>query len=625
MEIYNKTTESISQGGSRKGALIMSLDIWHKEAADFIKLKSQTGKIQKANLSLEIDDEFMQAVKEYYTTGNTVTKTIKCTYGGDNTSEYEVCPIKLYKLMMQTAYDWAEPGCIFTNRFRNYNMMQYCDDYKIETCNPCGEQPLPKHGACNLGSINLSEFVSNPYTEDAYFNTSDFVHTVYVAVKALDTVIDENLENHALPEQQHMAEMYRNIGLGVMGLHDCLIKLNLLYGSKESIRFVDSLMGLMFRSAVIESVELAKAKGTFPAYNPNLLQSDIIKEHFTVNELDTIGATAHGLRNCSLLSIAPTGTLGTMLNISTGCEPLFALSYQRKTESLNNNQDKYYKVYTGIAQDYLNKYKEPFTKYFNTSADIHWKDRIDIQAALQKHVDTAISSTINLPAEITVDEIEKLYLYAWEQGLKGITIFRDKCKRDGILTTEDNNEKQTETHELKRGEVIECSDDLIGKKRKLTTGCGSLHCLGFFNPTTGALQEVYLAKGSTGGCLNFMNGLSRMISESARAGVSVFNIKDQLDSTGVCPSYRTRTVTKHDTSKGSCCPMAVGNALIDMWKEVQEDLKNNQTEEDYIVSKPPLKPLQKVNNEIICPECGTKLKFTNGCNSCPNCGYSRCD
>ena len=140
MEIYNRTTESISQGGSRKGALIMSLDIWHKEAPEFITIKSETGRIQKANLSLEIDDDFMKDVKRYYETGEEVKRTITRTYGEDNTIEYEVCPIKLYKKMMETAYDWAEPGCIFTNRFRNYNMMELCDDYQIETCNPCGKR-----------------------------------------------------------------------------------------------------------------------------------------------------------------------------------------------------------------------------------------------------------------------------------------------------------------------------------------------------------------------------------------------------------------------------------------------------------------------------------------------------
>ena len=495
---------------------------------------------------------------------------------------------------------------------------------------------------CNLGSINLSEFVVNPFTDKAYFNTHDFVKAVKIAVDGLDAVIDENLENHALPEQRQMAEMYRNIGLGVMGLHDCFIKMGMTYGSEESIKFADDIMALMFRSAVIESSHLAKDKGTFPAYNPKLLESDIIKRHFTVNELDNLGITANGLRNCSLLSIAPTGTLGTMLNISTGCEPMFALSYNRKTESLNGGEDKVYKVYARVVNEYREAGGdvENLPKYFNTSADIKWHDRVDMQSVLQDHVDTAISSTINLPAETTVDEIEDLYLYSWEQGLKGVTIFRANCKRAGILTTDDNKKEDTNDvpdtdvgeSVLKRGDIIDCSDGLIGKKRKLTSGCGSLHCLAFFDPDTGDLQEVYLAKGSTGGCNNFMIGLSRMISLAARAGVDIHTIKDQLDSTGACPSYRARTVTKHDTSKGSCCPMAVGNALIEMWEEVRSELG---LDEESTESTPVPVKVKKIeepeskqfirNPNMICPECGATLQLTNGCNSCPNCGYSKCD
>ena len=492
------------------------------------------------------------------------------------------------------------------------------------------EQPLPKHSACNLASINLSEFVKKPFTKEAYFDTSDFVNVVKIGVEALDTVLDENLSNHALPQQREMAEMYRNVGLGIMGMHDCFIKLGVTYGSTESIALADDIMSLMFRSAVIKSSELAKEKGTFPAYNKKMLDSEIIRNHFSVNELDHLGITANGLRNCSLLSIAPTGSLGTMLNISTGCEPLFALFYNRKTESLNGGEDKYYKVYTGIAKEYMDKFKGELPAYFNCSADINWRDRVDMQAVLQNHVDTAISSTINLPHDIPVEEIEQLYLYSWEQGLKGITIFRDGCKRMGILTTDNKQDSTQVVNEngLKRGEVIDCSDNLIGKKRKLMSGCGSLHCQAWFDPETGALQEVYLAKGSTGGCNNFMIGLSRMISLACRAGVDIHTIKDQLDSTGACPSYRARTVTKHDTSKGSCCPMAVGNALVEMWKEVQEELKGTASSKPVAkAEKAKVKPQTKkpVNKALLCPECGEPLRFEGGCNSCPNCGYSKCN
>ena len=638
MEIYNTTTESISQGGSRKGALIMTLDAWHKEAETFIKIKSSEGKIQKANLSLEIDDEFMECVKKYYETGEVITKIINRNYEG-NIIEYEVTPIKLYKLMMETAYDWAEPGCLFVNRFRNYNLMENIDCYNIESCNPCGEQPLPKHGACNLGSINLSEFVINPFTSKAHFDTESFVIAVKIAIRALDAVLDENMKNHPLKEQQEMAINFRNVGLGLMGMHDMFIKLGYTYGDKQSIEFADSLADLMFRTAVIASSELAEKKGAFPKYDSRVLSSEIIRKHFTVDELETLGIKKHGLRNCSLLSVAPAGSIGTMLNISTGCEPLFALYYNRKTDSLNG-KETYYKVYTGIAKEYIDKHGDKLPEYFNTSKDIKWKDRVDIQAALQKHIDTAISSTINLPYESTQEEIEQLYLYAWEKGLKGITIFRDGCKRVGILSTNSQNESNdTSTsieaqtpQDLKRGMIIKADDNCIGKKRTLQTGCGTLHCEAFFDPDTGDLLETYLSKGSSGGCNNFMIGLSRMISLSARAGVDIYSIVDQLKSSGTCPSYAVRTATKHDTSKGSSCPVAVGNALMEMYEDLQGELFEGKEEKPKKKmtrgKREEIKPVDDASNinigKLLCPICGEPLQASGGCFSCV-CGYSKCD
>lgn len=630
MEIYNRTTESISQGGSRKGALIMTLDIWHKEAEDFIKIKSEDGRIQKANLSLEINDEFMECVKKYYNSGEIITKTIKREYMG-NVVEYEVTPINLYKLMMEKAYDWAEPGCIYTNRFRNYNLMEYDKNYSIETCNPCGEQPLPKHGACNLGSVNLSEFVINPYTKDAYFDAEDFVQTIRIAVEALDTVLDENIDNHPLKEQRDMTFNYRNIGLGIMGLHDLLVKLGIKYGDEESKEFVDSMMELMFKTAVIKSSELAKEKGAFPGYSSSVLSSKIMRDHFSPMEIENLHINECGLRNCSLLSIAPSGSIGTMLNISTGCEPFFQLSYKRKTESLNG-KDTYYDVYITTALEYMgiNNTKQ-LPDYFNTSSQIKWKDRIDIQSVLQTHVDTAISSTINLPNECTLEEIEKLYLYAWEKGLKGVTIFRDGCKRIGILTSNDTSDKlkikeDKEIKKLERGMIIKADDNCIGRKRTLHTGCGTLHCEAFFDPDTGQLLETYFSKGSSGGCNNFMIGLSRLISLAARGGIDIYSIVDQLKSSGTCPSYAVRTATKHDTSKGSSCPVAIGNALLNMYEEVMNDILDDNIEETENVLTIDDDTLNETSNNTHakCPECGGNLIFEGGCNTCHDCGWSKC-
>ena len=436
------------------------------------------------------------------------------------------------------------------------------------------------------------------------------------------------MNNHALPEQKEMAMKYRNVGLGIMGLYDMLVKLGIKYGTKDSIEFVDEIMNLMFKSAFSASVTLAKEKGSFPACVPsNISKAKIVREHFTGSDLQSLGFYEHGIRNCSLLSIAPSGSIGTMLNISTGCEPAFALSYTRKTESLNGNKDKYYEVYIGVAKEYMNKYpRSPLPDYFITSADLDWHDRVNMQSALQHHVDTAISSTINLKNEITKEEIEDLYLYAWEKGLKGVTIFRDGCKRAGILTTSAPKEEQKKVsngNQLSRGMIIKADDNCIGKKRTLTTGCGTLHCEAFFDQDTGELLETYLSKGSSGGCNNFMIGLSRMISLSARGGVDIYSIVDQLKSSGTCPSYAVRKATKNDTSLGSSCPVAIGNALIDMYKELQEELGNVQVEETK-EEKAPIKDKQKKAGSLKCPECGSELGMVEGCMTCPNCGWSKC-
>ena len=315
MEIFNATTSSISQGGARKGALMMSLDIMHKEAETFITIKSNEDKITKANLSLEIDDKFMEAVQEYYETGNIVKIHEIREYNGHRV-EYDVTPIELYKLMIQTVYDWGEPGCIFTDRFRNYNLMEFDDDYQVETCNPCGEQPLPKNFSCNLGSLNLSEFVDNPYTKDAHFNFVKFAKAIEIAVEALDDIIDENLERHALKEQAENSKNYRNIGLGIMGYSNALFKLGLTYGSDKAIEFTKEIFSDLLLVALEKSHELAKEKGMFPKCKPEeIVKSKIIQnlckegvlDHYDLEEFKK-----YGFRNCSLISIAPTGSIGSV-------------------------------------------------------------------------------------------------------------------------------------------------------------------------------------------------------------------------------------------------------------------------------------------------------------------------
>ena len=630
MKIYNEVTAGTSQGGARKGALMLSIDARHKEAEAFIKIKSQEGLIEKANLSLEIDNTFMNAIKKYYDTGEIVTLHEKRNYSG-HIVEYEVIPIEIFKLLVDNCYDWADPAAIFVDRFRNYNIMQYDDDYQIETCNPCGEQPLPKHGACCLSSINLSEFVNDPYTDKAYLDTSELVNAVRIGVRTLDKLIDENYYRHPLKAQQEMSYNYRNIGLGVFGYATMLMKLGLRYGSKEALDLTDQVFGLIFRAAVIESNILAKSLGVFPKYKDCVWDSQIIKNHFRQDEIDIM--RQYGLRNCSLISIAPNGSTATTLSESGGCEPQFAMKFTRRTVGMTDGEDTYFDVYCKAAQDYMRiNMTNELPNYFVSAADIPWEDRIKTQAVMQKHVDTAISSTVNLPNSATKEDIAKLYLMAWEEGLKGVTIFRDGCKRMPILSTKKNNEDAETTDsnsDLPRGYILEASDNLIGKKRKLQTGCGSLHVEAFFDPVTGDLMETFLSRGSTGGCANSYTGLSRMTSLAARAGAGIDAIVDQLNSCGVCPSYAVRRATKHDTSPGASCPIAIGKALKEMqeemYEEIYEDIKQQLEKTETIMLDPKGVITACPECEDVCPECGQPLIHSNGCIQCTNCAWSKCN
>lgn len=612
MKLFNEVTAATSQGGARKGALLISLDARHKEALDFIRLKSQENVVEKANLSLEIDNEFMQAVKDEYLNGQIVLLKESRDYSGHKV-EYTIHPAEIFDALVDNSYDWADPGVLFTNRLRNYNLMQYDDEYNIDTTNPCGEQPLPKHGACCLGSVNLSEFVVNPYTSKAYFDSSEFVRAVRCGIRTLDKLIDENFYRHPLKEQQEMSINYRNIGLGVMGYATMLMKLNLKYGSEEAITFTDAIFGLMFRTAVITSNHMSREIGPYPKYKDCIWDSDIMKAHFPQDEIDVM--RQYGLRNCSLLSIAPTGSIATMIGESGGCEPEFAISYKRRTVGMTEGEDTYYDVYCKAAREYMAvNHTDILPDWFVCAKDIHYLDRIETQAVMQKHVDTGISSTINLPESATKDDITSLYFEAWRRGLKGVTIFRENCKRFPILS----NDNKKEAKKVRK----------IGKMRKLTTGCGSLHLNAIFNADTGDLIEIFLNKGSSGGCNNFMISLSRQISLNCKNGTKIDDILDQLASSGVCPSYAVRRATKHDTSPGSSCPVAVGKALKEMWEEMRDELwnRNIPVASDGRKREEPTEPAEDLSgSRDTCPACHAKITHSGGCDICTNCGWSKCE
>ena len=603
MQGYSQTTEEIGQNG-RRGALMISLDCHHPDLPEFIDIKTKENSVTKANISVRVTDDFMKAVE------NNADWTMTFTRPETGETIERTIPAKqLFNRLCENNWNWAEPGMLFWDNITKYNLLSENSEFEYAGVNPCAEEPLPAGGSCLLGSINLAEFVQN-----GEFMFDDFYHTINIAVRALNDILDEGLSLHPLQEQRDSVGDWRQIGLGVMGVADMLVKLHIRYDSEEAIAFCRDLSCALANVAMHSSARLAKKHGKpYLKYQQNTLLTPFIRQNADSITYDLI--RKYGLYNSQLLTVAPTGTLSTMLGISGGIEPIFAKSYKRKTESLHG-ESRYYDVLTPIYAKYAQEnnltVNDRFPDWFVDSSEISPVQRVKMQAAWQKGIDASISSTVNLPNSATVDDISTIYMEAWKNGLKGITVYRSGCMREGVLVTETPTEKSSE---LKRGVIVPCKDNLIGLKRKLTTGCGSLHVLGYFDPDTKELQEVYFNKGSTGGCANFMTGLSRMVSLLCRAGVSIFDIKDQLDSTGVCPSYATRRAVKHDTSDGSCCPMAIGNALVDMWKELNEAFP---TQID-VQSK-----LKEIENVSICPECGAEVQHEGGCVQCKSCGWSRC-
>lgn len=613
MDLYSLVTGLIGQNG-RRGALMLSIDCHHPDLEEFIGIKSDLDRVTKANISVRITDDFMKAVENHedFTLSFTREET-------NETIEKTVNAYEIFKKFSEMNWDYAEPGMLFWDRISNYNLVSEDKEFSYAGTNPCAEEPLPAGGSCLLGSINLSAFVK-PNKE---FDFHDFINTVHTAVRALNEVLDEGLPLHPLREQKDSVRDWRQIGLGIMGLADMLIKMEIRYGSKDAVEICDRIGFQMANAAINESAQLSGQNKTYPKYKTCIMKSEYFKKNTdaeTVNEV-----RLKGLFNSQLLTIAPTGSLSTMIGVSGGIEPIYANYYERKTESLHGH-DEYYKVYTPIVKEYMDTHElkddSELPDFFVTAQTLNYKDRIEMQGIWQDHIDASISSTVNVPNDFSVEDVENLYMKAWQRGLKGITLFRDGCKRMPILSTDDNNSEDNaiyKSSDLPRGYIIKADDNCIGKKRTLITGCGTLHCEAFFDPASGELLETYFSKGSSGGCNNFMIGLSRMISLSARGGVDIYSIVDQLKSSGTCPSYAVRRATKHDTSKGSCCPVAIGNALIDMYEELQTDLGLMDTKECRMSNK------DITENKPQCPECGEPLVFEGGCNICKSCGWSKCD
>lgn len=603
METFNNTSQTIGQKG-RRGALMISMDVNHAEIEDFINAKTQNKKLEECNISVRTDESFMNRVIN----------------GDDNANKL------MYKLA-ENNWNWGEPGMLFWDNINKETLLsEYIKNGEFEFAgvNPCAEETLPAGGSCLLGSLNLSEFVKDPFGKRPAFDIPSFKQAVKVAIRALNQVLDEGLPLHPLQIQRDSVAKWRQIGLGIMGFGDMLIKMRIPYGSDRCSNLIATIGMTLCNTGLQESALLAKELGTFEAYNEDYILNSFymqskIKEGVIYEEtVDLI--KAHGLRNSQLFTIAPTGSIGTMFGVSTGVEPIYDVNgFARTTKSLNA-EDKVYMEYPNIVQraieaddiDMLNN--KP--AYLIGAKDLDFMSRVKTQADWQVWIDASISSTLNLPKESPVEDVFKAYIAAHELGCKGLTVFRDGCKKEGILKGVAKEEKPEPTQ---LNAIDTDINHCIAFGSKLQTGCGSLWMTVYFHKKTGQLCHIFLNKGSKGGCNSYMVGLSRLISLAGKKGATVEEIVDQLKSVVACPSFVSRKTTEAGISDGRSCAEAVGRELL----KLHEQFKINY------LNQPEITQL-KINNEVKieiakCPECGAELSHTGGCINCYNCGWTKCD
>lgn len=603
METFNNTSQTIGQKG-RRGALMISMDVNHAEIEDFINAKTQNKKLEECNISVRTDDLFM-------------TRVIA---GDGNANEL------MYKLA-ENNWNWGEPGMLFWDNINKETLLsEYIKNGEFEFAgvNPCAEEPLPAGGSCLLGSLNLAEFVKDPFGKRPAFDIPSFKQAVKVAIRALNQVLDEGLPLHPLQIQRDSVAKWRQIGLGIMGFGDMLIKMRIPYGSDRCSNLIATIGMALCNTGLQESALLAKELGTFEAYNEDYILNSFymqskIKEGVIYEETIDLIKT-YGLRNSQLFTIAPTGSIGTMFGVSTGVEPIYDVNgFARTTKSLNA-EDKVYMEYPNIVQraieaddiDMLNN--KP--AYLIGAKDLDFMSRVKTQADWQVWIDASISSTLNLPKESPVEDVFKAYVAAHELGCKGLTVFRDGCKKEGILKGVAKEEKPEPTQ---LNAIDTDINHCIAFGSKLQTGCGSLWMTVYFHKKTGQLCHIFLNKGSKGGCNSYMVGLSRLISLAGKKGATVEEIVDQLKSVVACPSFVSRKTTEANISDGRSCAEAVGRELL----KLHEQFKINY------LNQPEITQL-KINNEVKieiakCPECGAELSHTGGCINCYNCGWTKCD
>jgi ribonucleoside-diphosphate reductase alpha chain len=613
MSVFDTATETIKQGGTRRGANMGILRVDHPDILDFIQCKEGDHHFNNFNISVAATNEFMEAVEKEkeYALQNPRTKEVMRSLNA---------PLVFEKIVY---YAWknGDPGIIFIDRINQDNPTPQVG--QIESTNPCGEQPLLPYESCNLGSINLSNMVRN--------GTIDWERLGSVTEKAvhfLDNVIDMNC--YTLPQIEAMTKANRKIGLGVMGFADLLILLGIPYNSPKALEIGEKVMSSIQKRAREASKELALKRGSFPNFDGSIYK----------NRWDA-------MRNATLTTIAPAGTISIIAGTSSGIEPIFALAFIRRVlegkellevnpyfEALSRQEGFYSEdlmkkiAHSGNIQN-LKEVPENIRKLFVTAHDITPEDHIRMQAAFQKYTDNAVSKTVNFPHEATVDDVAKVYKLAYELGCKGVTIYRDRSRTKQVLykgVTSPSRGPLKEEEEFREGErKPKARHDVIhGSTRKIHTGCGNLYVT-VNEDREGNLFEIFNQIGKAGGCAASQSeAIGRLVSLAFRSGIEPEDIVRQLK------GISCHTPVWYREGKILSCSDAVAKAIE--W-HLKEKERRPKTEAEIKISFPKHPPkeersysqkgLDLIFQRGACPECGGPLIFEEGCVKC-FCGYSDC-
>ncbi|HET9000400.1 MAG TPA: adenosylcobalamin-dependent ribonucleoside-diphosphate reductase [bacterium] len=658
MELMSLTTGTIGQSG-RRGALMITIADHHPDVLDFTKIKRNLSRVRYANISVRITDSFMRAVEAdamwdlYFENDRVnVRRSIRAR--------------EIWSELIRGARDFAEPGVIFWDSIKRWSTSEY-NGMHVTTTNPCSEIPLEPYGACCLGNLNLATFVKDPFAPQAQVDWPQLDQALRLATRFLDNILDYNADKHPLPEQREASLYSRRIGVGFTGLGDLLCKLRLKYDTEEAVAFVDRFFDRVKNIVYDESAYLAREKGVFPGYDRD--------QHLQGRFLQTLDASVleqireHGLRNVALLTVPPVGSGAALAGTTSGIEPIFDLGYTRRSESLSQET---FTVYHPLVRAYMEQFaiasEEALPEYFVTAHEIQPEMRVRMQATIQKHIDHSISSTVNCPADVTEEDVARIYFHAWKQGCKGITVYRADS-RENILTAGTQRSMQAAGTAgggtaARPAEVVAPAAAAASSDRHTTRARPKV--------TTGRTERIETPRGriyvtinedGAGVCEVFVQSLDveadaigRMASLALRTGADPRDVIEQLwrvQSREVSIDRSADGTIVRVTTVAQGVALAVGRTLYgpgfrpDSFFPMADRLPAPKLTNGHAYgagtgevkreaaavlaagAEPSTISVEDVQQPLltfagVCPDCGSSLIHENGCSSCRSCGYSRC-